>query len=209
MCRALKKSTIDAMPSPPDLLQSTGFACVIFAIVGGGLTVFGIKVPIISSVKRQVLLGIFGVILLVVPYTPPAILSLLHIPALGIGPQGHIDLFDDTPVPRRFDCTGSATGIPEGKHLWLVEEDSQHNMWPKDALGPDGIVPDGKGRWRNWFEENGYPGTFSISLVVADSAASANIRKWLEDGKAKGKFDALRGLPGATTITSVTGLTLR
>lgn len=45
-------------------LLTTGLACVIAAIVGGGLNAFGIKVPIIKSFKRQVMLAGFGVCLL-------------------------------------------------------------------------------------------------------------------------------------------------
>ena len=40
---------------------TTGLACLVIAIIGGGLEAFNIKVPsIISSVRRQFLLGIFG-----------------------------------------------------------------------------------------------------------------------------------------------------
>jgi hypothetical protein len=46
-------------------LLTTGLLCVIAAIVGGGLSAFGIKMPALESVKRQVMLGLLGVILLV------------------------------------------------------------------------------------------------------------------------------------------------
>jgi hypothetical protein len=39
------------------VLLTTGLACVIAAIVGGGLKAFGMELPILRSLPRQVLLG--------------------------------------------------------------------------------------------------------------------------------------------------------
>ena len=41
-----------------------GLVCVVSAIVGGGLTAAGWQFPIVNSVRRQMLLGIFGLILI-------------------------------------------------------------------------------------------------------------------------------------------------
>ena len=67
------------------ILISTGLACIIIAIVGGGLEAFNIKVPsIISSVSRQILLAVFGFIILAfgiyrgLPSTSDEKLSNLH-----------------------------------------------------------------------------------------------------------------------------------
>lgn len=46
-------------------LLTTGLLCVFAAIVGGGLQAFGAKVPIIESTRRQLVLSIFGVVLLI------------------------------------------------------------------------------------------------------------------------------------------------
>jgi hypothetical protein len=43
---------------------TAGLACVIAAIAGGGLKAFSIEIPLLSSVKRQVVLGILGAVLL-------------------------------------------------------------------------------------------------------------------------------------------------
>jgi len=51
-------------------LISVGVACVIAAIVGGGLEAFGIKVPVLNSASRKITLGTFGVVLLLVPAFP-------------------------------------------------------------------------------------------------------------------------------------------
>ena len=45
-------------------LLTTGLLCVIAAIVGGGIEALGGKMPVIQSSKRQTILGLFGIILL-------------------------------------------------------------------------------------------------------------------------------------------------
>jgi len=45
-------------------LLTTGLACIIAAIVGGGLKAFGIELPTLQSAKRQGLLAILGIILI-------------------------------------------------------------------------------------------------------------------------------------------------
>ena len=51
-------------------LLGVGIACVIAAIVGGGLKAFGLEIPLVNSVKRQTLLGLLGVVLTVVAVRP-------------------------------------------------------------------------------------------------------------------------------------------
>jgi hypothetical protein len=56
-----------------ETLTIIGVACIAGAIVGGGLTVAKmVDVPVIKSFARQVLLGLFGVILVVVGLLLPA-----------------------------------------------------------------------------------------------------------------------------------------
>lgn len=43
-----------------------GLACIIGAVVGGGLKAFGIEIPALGSLIRQLILGVLGVILIVV-----------------------------------------------------------------------------------------------------------------------------------------------
>ena len=47
-------------------IVTAGIVCVIAAIIGGGLTARGFKVPVIGPGRRQVGLGTFGALLLVV-----------------------------------------------------------------------------------------------------------------------------------------------
>ena len=46
-------------------LVTTGILCLIAAIVGGGLSGFGIQLPLLQSVRRQLLLGTLGICLIV------------------------------------------------------------------------------------------------------------------------------------------------
>ena len=49
-------------------LLTAGLACIITAIVGGGLKAFGVEIGILRSWKRQGLLAMFGAIILVTAY---------------------------------------------------------------------------------------------------------------------------------------------
>lgn len=49
-------------------LLTTGLACIIAAIIGGGLKAFGIEIPTLQSGKRQGLLATFGLILTIAAY---------------------------------------------------------------------------------------------------------------------------------------------
>jgi hypothetical protein len=46
-------------------LIGVGIGCVIAAIVGGGLKVFALELPLVNSVKRQTLLGLLGSLIIV------------------------------------------------------------------------------------------------------------------------------------------------
>jgi hypothetical protein len=53
-------------------LLGAGVACIIAAIVGGGLKAFGMEIPLVNSSRRQLLLGFFGVVLVVISLSPIA-----------------------------------------------------------------------------------------------------------------------------------------
>jgi hypothetical protein len=46
-------------------LLTTGLACIIAAIIGGGLKAFAIEIQVLRSWERQGLLGLFGIVLIV------------------------------------------------------------------------------------------------------------------------------------------------
>jgi hypothetical protein len=56
-------------------LITLGIVCIIAAIVGGGLKAFQIEIPLLNSIRRQLLLASFGLVLIVVTLfttaTPP------------------------------------------------------------------------------------------------------------------------------------------
>jgi hypothetical protein len=52
-------------------LLSAGIACIIAAVIGGGLKAFGIEIPVFPSLQRQVMLAILGVILVVASFHVP------------------------------------------------------------------------------------------------------------------------------------------
>lgn len=47
-------------------LLTAGIACVLAAIVGGGLKAFGIEIPVLSTLTRQLVLAAFGIVLLII-----------------------------------------------------------------------------------------------------------------------------------------------
>ncbi|OPX98003.1 MAG: hypothetical protein A4E58_01085 [Syntrophorhabdus sp. PtaB.Bin006] len=58
--------------SADNVFLVSGIACLIAAVVGGGLKAFGIEVPALRSLMRQVVLGILGVILVVIGVIHPS-----------------------------------------------------------------------------------------------------------------------------------------
>ena len=45
-------------------LLVAGIACIMAALIGGGLRAFTIEIPLLSSLRRQIMLGLFGAILM-------------------------------------------------------------------------------------------------------------------------------------------------
>jgi hypothetical protein len=93
----------------------TGLACLIAAIVGGGLKAFGIEIPLLSSRVRQFVLGLFGLILIATGIMP------------SIGMDGFTSRNGGKSIPNGIDrhrphsggtisvrCTASPHAIPAG-----------------------------------------------------------------------------------------------
>jgi hypothetical protein len=55
------------MESGLQAVQAAGLVCLVAAIVGGGVKLLGSEIPQVTSVGRQVVLGLVGLALLVVP----------------------------------------------------------------------------------------------------------------------------------------------
>jgi len=81
-----------------------GLACLIAAIVGGGLKAFGIEIPLLSSRVRQTVLGLLGVILIAAGTIPH-----YQSPADGTDGKGRSPSLD-TPIGRVSPTQGTPVG---------------------------------------------------------------------------------------------------
>lgn len=63
---------LDAREKMQEKFAIAGIVCLIGAIVGGGLSAFGVQLPLVASGKRQAMLGLLGLLFLAVAYLPPA-----------------------------------------------------------------------------------------------------------------------------------------
>ena len=119
-------------------LLGAGVACVIAANVGGGLKAFGLEMPLVNSIRRQVLLGIFGVTLVIFSMVP--ILNN---------------------VETAFDKTTGAKSLNVLPHLsfgtWTLQNaiDNDGNNWSDSTLKftsqeatSDGLNVKGEFTWR-------------------------------------------------------------
>jgi hypothetical protein len=77
-----------------DKLLIPGLVCVIAAIVGGGLKAFGFEIPVLSTPARQLGLGCFGALLLIISVRsgPSASVGL---PASNLPPQKETPLHSE------------------------------------------------------------------------------------------------------------------
>jgi len=115
---------------------------------------------------------------------------------------------DGTLVNRTIKCRGSATGIPRNMHLWLAVEtdrEEQKLIWPKEGE----VFVNEQGKWKHQIFEHGVAPRVSVSLWMADAVADDFIRTWLENGKRTAHYSKLKGISGATRLTSVDGLRLK
>jgi hypothetical protein len=118
-------------------------------------------------------------------------------------PSGGIDYpGPDQTIGRTIVCAGSAIGIPPDMHLWLAVE-AGDLIWPKKE-----VLVDANGKWKTTIFEDGATARFSISLLVVNPKAQAQILEWLEVGRRQGQYAELKGIPGADRIARVDKLRL-
>jgi hypothetical protein len=128
-------------------LLTTGLLCVIAAIVGGGIEALGGKVPVIQSTKRQTVLGLFGMILLLGAWfsssgssklraVPRAELAKLDLKSMTFNANGRdglaLRLYNGT-VWTLKDIT---------VHVRLVDQLSQATVFDSDVSFPLDTTPD-------------------------------------------------------------------
>ena len=87
--------------------------------------------------------------------------------------------------------------------LWLAVE-ANGFVWPKEVE-----VHIDKDRWSGTIFEDGATKKFSIALLIAHPDADTFIRKWLEEGRRKGAYAEMKGIPGTERVARVDGLRLR
>jgi hypothetical protein len=111
-------------------LMSAGLACLIAAIVGGGLKAFGIEMPVLGSIGRQVLLAGLGGVLVISgarsdlwkPDSGPAVTT----PAPRVSPE-----------PQRSETGSSANPqAPQTTEVVRSEQDQiQSCKWATEGPG--------------------------------------------------------------------------
>lgn len=106
-------------------------------------------------------------------------------------------------VGRTIHCSGWATGIQPTMHLWLTVEANRF-IWPKEGE----VLVDSENRWRAIIFEDGAIKRFSVALLVTGPEGDKLIREWLEDGRRKGEYAEMKGIPGAERIARIDGLRL-
>jgi hypothetical protein len=155
-------------------ILGTGIACIIAAIVGGGLQLFGINIPVLNSIRRQLLLASFGALLVLwqvtpllhrtstenKPPTPPATANASPSLATGETPTGPfwvIRIADPVHPDGRyfyFDAAGldaSHPGLIKDQYVYLVSKNRDSGFGravifrPQEHGNPHGrLLPTGK-----------------------------------------------------------------
>ena len=121
------------------------------------------------------------------------------------GPRGTIfEPRANQTVRRTINCSGSATGLRPGMHLWLAVE-SNGFIWPKETS----IRVDRDNQWQTTIFEDGASKKFSLALLVADDEGDKVIREWLSAGqKNNGAYVEMKAFAGTVRIARVDGLRL-
>lgn len=117
------------------------------------------------------------------------------------GGAGEIDFPKNfAEVPREIELRGKfCQGNQEGYGwLFLIIRDSAGNVreWPKEVRGdgPGNIQADEEGNWATTILEYGAQkdSLFDLELKMVDAIGHEEIIKWLEKGKATGKYPPFR-----------------
>jgi hypothetical protein len=129
-----------------ELLVSAGIACIIGAIVGGGLKAFGIELPVLQTLWRQLALAGFGGVL------------------LGIGvftPAGTPASTDTTPAPA---LTPTSVATPT------------FTPTPTPTPMPIPTIADFVGNWFNWNQNHEIRDISGLRITrVDDKSASLKV----------------------------------
>jgi hypothetical protein len=125
-------------------LLAVGLVSLIAAIVGGGLKMLGNELPVLQSVRRQVMLGVVGVLLIGIAMRSE------WVPAVDAGDDSSAsrDVAGPSPEPTVAETAANLTPAqraadirtPEGSDFRNPTQEAQYRMI---ALGYDVGYPDG------------------------------------------------------------------
>lgn len=96
------------------------------AIVGGGLVAFKVEIPLVDSLPRQILLGVFGTVLLVVGFTSNSSeedAGELAVPVTPVQPTLTTSTSElpSVVVEESTTTTSASTTVPEGSEVdWVL-----------------------------------------------------------------------------------------
>lgn len=107
-------------------------------------------------------------------------------------------------VESSFRCSGRVRRYRRGTNLWLVVERGDQ-CWPKEGH----ILPDAKtGKWDAAVFEDGEAGRFDLTLYAVSQSADERIQRWLEAGRATGRYPGLASREEMRKVAGVAGLAL-
>lgn len=181
-------------------LVTLGVVAVMAAIVGGGLKAAHVELPVLNSIVRQVLLGVFGGVLIIVGLEPWAD---------GGGGNGGEERRVEVAVPATQEWTATTIDLEAGDELSITAEGQIRDDvagHPDRRFTPDG-VPDPEG------QHTGDPHPFNHAALVgrigedgevfkvgAEVRCSVTRRGRLLLGINDGRFDDNDGRYAATVV---------
>jgi hypothetical protein len=106
-----------------------GIVCVIASIIGGGLKAFGIEIPIFQSVRRQVILLVFGAALIGADLVAKSIADdEIQNPKPSFQDQNSKDTSQSS-----IEDDAESPILTKAQNLLVWREPTERLMWPKDA----------------------------------------------------------------------------
>ena len=117
-------------------LLTVGIVCLVVGVAGGGLRAFGVEIPALNSVPRQLLLGILGVGFLASAYwltvKPPKIQITTPIQGAKVDYKEVVNGTISGNLPRRFSYLWGAITPASGEYQ------DRGEWWPQTQITPLG-----------------------------------------------------------------------
>ena len=127
-----------------ELLVLLGFACVIAALTGGALTVVNISIPTLDSIGRQLGVGLFGVVLMILGLTvidsnsrTDAVDAQVQPPDPDPEPEPELEPQSDPDPEPDSELEPNPESIPERDGDSIPESDDKPNHVPDTTSKPE------------------------------------------------------------------------